>query len=53
MTRVSTRWPTGIHRLRKALWDALEADEAKQVENDEKGVRCCRHPGGPRGSDVG
>jgi hypothetical protein len=27
-----------IQRLRKALRDALEADEAKQVENDEKGL---------------
>jgi hypothetical protein len=34
-----------IQRLRKALWDALEADEAKQVENDEKGVAAADTPG--------
>jgi hypothetical protein len=42
-----------IERLRKALWDAMEADEAKQVENDEKGVAAADTPGGPPGSDVG
>jgi len=33
--------------------DAMEADEAKQVENDEKGVAAADTPGGPPGSDVG
>ena len=42
-----------IERLRKALWDAMEADEAKQVENDEKGVAAADTPGGRPGSDVG
>jgi hypothetical protein len=39
--------------LRKALRDALEADEAKQVENDEKGVAAADTAGVPPGSDVG
>jgi hypothetical protein len=49
---VSTDW-VAIERLRKALWDAMEADEAKQVENVEKGVAAADTPGGPPGSDVG
>ena len=40
-----------IQQLRKRF--ALEADEAKQVENDEKGVAAADTPGGPPGSDVG
>jgi hypothetical protein len=38
-----------IQQVAQALWDALEADEAKQVENDEKGVAAADTPWRPAG----